>query len=452
MAEAAPLRYPPQLKFIIGNEAGERFSFYGMNSILTIYMAQWLLFEAPDAKASYHLFQMATYLTPLLGGWIADRFLGRYRTILFVSMFYVAGHATLALWEGRTGLFVGLGLIALGAGGIKPCVSAFVGDQFAAEQRTLLERIYGWFYWIVNLGSGTSKLLIPFLLKRYGPAVAFALPGLLMVAATLVFFAGRGVYRRAPPSGPAPHGFLRVVSLALRRLGTGRAGEHWLDVVRDQHPAEAVAGARAVLRIMGVFAGVTLFWALFDQKGSSWVLQARQMDLVMDGWSLEPAQLQALNPFLVLALIPLLTWVVFPALARRGVALAPLTKMTAGMFVTVFSFVAAALVQVLIDGGHAPHVLWQIPQYLFLTVGEVLVAVTGLEFSYTQAPRAMRSTIMSIWYLTVVVGNGLTAIISKIVVVQGAGYFWIFAGLMLAAAIGFRQVARSYRPVPGAAA
>jgi POT family proton-dependent oligopeptide transporter len=409
-------------------------------------MVQHLVVPERDAKAWYHAFIMATYLTPLVGGWIADRFLGRYRTIFWVSFAYLAGHAVLAAWESRAGFLLGLGLIAVGAGGIKPCVSAFVGDQFEAGQQTLLRRIYGWFYWVINLGSGTSKLLIPLLLDRYGPRVAFALPGVLMGLSLLVFWGGRRHYVQAQPSGPARHGFVRVVKDAVRRLGTGRPDEHWLDGARDRHPAEAVAGAKAVFRIVGVFAAVTLFWALFDQKGSSWVLQARQMDLAVGGLVLSPSQLQALNPFLVLALIPLFTWVVFPLLERRGLDFSPLAKMTAGMFLTVLAFAAAAVVQTLIDAGRAPGALWQLPQYVLLTVGEVLVSVTGLEFSYTQAPRSMRSAIMSIWFLTIALGNLLTAAVTEVVALSGAAYFWFFAALMLAAAIAFRWVARRYRP------
>jgi len=439
-------RYPPQVKFIIGNEACERFSFYGMASILVLYMNEHLLYSERDAKAYYHYFFMVSYLTPLVGGWLADRFLGRYRTILWVSFAYVVGHAVLAGWETREGLLVGLALIAAGAGGIKPCVSAFVGEQFRPEQHTLIERIYGWFYWIINLGSATAKLLIPLLLMTHGPRVAFALPGVLMAIALAVFWAGRRHYVRAPPSGPDPHSLLRVVHRAARRIGTGRPGQHWLDLARDHHPAEAVEGAKAVFRIMGVFAAVTLFWALFDQKGSSWVFQARQMDLVFLGRQLSPAQLQAMNPFLVLTLIPIFTWGVFPFLERRGLALSPLRKMTAGMFVTVLSFVSAAVVQTLVDAGRIPHALWQLPQYLLLTVGEVLVSVTGLEFSYTQAPRSMRSTIMSLWFLTVFFGNLLTAVVTKLVRLEGAAYFWLFAALMLGAALVFSAVARSYRP------
>jgi POT family proton-dependent oligopeptide transporter len=203
---------------------------------------------------------------------------------------------------------------------------------------------------------------------------------------------------------------------------------------------------------MSVFAAVTLFWALFDQKSSSWVLQGRQLDPLVGGAALAPEQLQAANPILVMLLIPLFAWVIFPSLEKRGAALTALRKMSAGMFVTVLSFVAAAVVQSLVDEGRAPSLLWQLPQYVLLTTGEVLVSVTGLEFSYTQAPRSMRSTIMSIWFLTVFLGNMLTAVVTKLVRLEGAAYFWFFAALMLAAAVAFHLVARRYRVAPAEAA
>ncbi len=450
---AAPERNPPQVKFIVGTEACERFSFYGMSSILTVYMLQHLLLGEREAKATYHYFVMATYLTPLVGGWIADRFLGRYRTILWISLLYVVGHAVLAAFESRAGFAVGLALIAAGAGGIKPCVSAFVGDQFRLEQRTLLQRVYGWFYWVINLGSATSKIIIPLLLVTLGPRFAFALPGVLMAVALLVFWLGRRHYVAAPPSGPNPHGFLRVVGRAVsparHRRAAARTGS---TPPATATPRRRWTGPGRCCASWAIFAAVTLFWALFDQKGSSWVLQAKQMDLRVLGFTLSPAQLQALNPFMVMALIPLFSWWVFPALERRGIARTPLARMTGGMFIAVLSFAAAAVVQTVLDGGRTPHVLWQIPQYLLLTVGEVLVSVTGLEFSYTQAPRSMRSTIMSLWFLTIALGNLLTAVVSEVVTLRGAAYFWFFAALMLLAALAFRAVARRYRAVPAAAA
>ncbi len=437
-------RYPPQVRYIVWNEGAERFSFYGMRSILTVYMASYLAYPANEAEANYHWFVAACYLTPLAGGWLADRLWGRYRVILWISLGYVVGHALMASWESRWGLFFALSLIALGSGGIKPCVSAYVGDQFRPEQSKLLERVYGLFYWMINLGSTTSTLLIPELLARYGPRVAFAVPGVFMALALLVFLAGRKGYVNQPPTGPNPHAFTRVVADALRRLGT-RPG-HWLDAALDRHPAEAVNGARAVFRIMGVFAAVTGFWALFDQHGSSWVLQAQRMDLQAWGRTLRASQLSALNPVMVLVLIPLFSRGIFPALEKVGLRATPLGKMSAGMFITVLSFASATVVDVLLERGVVLSALWQIPQYLFLTSGEVLVSVTGLEFSYTQAPRSMKSTIMSIWFLAIFAGNLLTALVSRINVFQGWGYFAFFTVLMLAAAAAFLFIARAYRP------
>jgi POT family proton-dependent oligopeptide transporter len=441
MSDAVP-RYPPQIRFVIGNEALERFAFYGARSILTSYLVTHLVVPERDAKAWFHAFLMATYVTPLVGGWLADRFLGRFATILRFSILSIAGYAVLALWPAPEGFVVGAGLVAAGAGGILPCASAFVGEQLPRGDPSLLERVYGWFYWVINLGAAAANLAVPFLLQHHGAAVAFAAPSLAMTVATLVFWWGRRHYVIAPPSGHKPHGFVRVVARAIRRFGTHRAGEHWLDAARDVHPPEAVDGARAVLRVLGIFAAVTVFWALFDQTGSSWVIQAERMDLQVGGWELAPAQLQALNPILVTLLVPLFTVVVLPRLERRGRLLGPLAKMRVGMIATVLSFAVAAALQMVVDSGRATSVLWQFPQYLLLTVGEVLVSVTGLEFSYTQAPRSMRSVIMSIWFLTVFLGNLLTLSVFQLIELGDAASLWFFAALMLVATVAFRAMER----------
>jgi POT family proton-dependent oligopeptide transporter len=450
-------RFPPQIPFIMASEGAERFSFYGMRSILTVYMVQYLLLARHEAEANYHYFVMANYLMPLVGGWLADRFLGRYRVILWLSLGYVAGHAVVAAVETRAGLYAGLALIAVGAGGIKPCVSAFVGDQFRPDQRSLLAKVYGLFYWMVNLGSATSTLLIPWLLKKHGPAVAFGVPGVLMALALVIFVAGRKRYVFVAPTGPNPHSFVKVVASALSRRGQRPPGGDWLETARAVHPAEAVNGARAVFRIMGVFVMVTGFWALFDQHGASWILQATRMNLDvgtveflglrLGGFRLEASQIGAINPFMVLMLVPLFQGVLYPGLVRLGVKVSPLGKMSVGMFLTVLSFVAMAVLQSIIDGGGRPHALWQIVPYLFLTAGEVMISVTGLEFAFTQAPRTMKSTIMSFWMLTTAGGNFIAAVVSQWNRFHGAAYFAFFAGLMLACAIGFVLMARRYRPV-----
>ncbi len=447
MARAETERLPRQIRYLAWNEGCERFSFYGMSSVLTIYMARHLGFPDSDAEANYHLFVFAAYLTPLAGAWLADRFLGRYSVILFLSLGYVLGHGTLAAFESETGLLVGLCLIAAGAGGIKPCAAAFVGDQFTRDNRHLIRKVYDLYYWMINLGSFTASLLIPELLDRFGARVAFAVPGLLMAMALVIFRAGRPGYVLRPPSGPNPHGFFRVVGRAVSRLGTGRLGQPWLEAARDLHPAEAVEGARAVFRILGIFAPIVAFWSLFFQYGSSWVLQAEKMERGLLGYQVKASQMGSLEAVFVLLVIPVFAGWLYPFLERRGLRVTPLRRMGAGMFVAVLSFVWAAGVQMVLDGGGRPHVLWQVPAYLLMAVAEVLVSVTALEFAYTQAPVSMKSVIMSLWYLTISGGSLLTATVAKLNKFHGAGYFVLFAALMFAGAMAFVAVARRYQPV-----
>jgi POT family proton-dependent oligopeptide transporter len=449
MPASAPRdRFPPSIKYLAWNEAAERFSYYGMTSILALHMARNLGIPENESIAWFQVFTFAVYFMPLAGAWLADRYWGRYRTILWLSFGYVAGHATLAAWESPAGLVVGLGLIAIGAGGIKPCASAFAGDQIPPEKGRLLARLYDLYYWMINLGSTLGTLLVPVLLDHVSPRVAFGVPGIAMAAALAVFWAGRDRYLFVPPArgpapGPAPVREARgPVSLAA--LG---------DAPRRQRDALRGETGRTLLRIVAIFAPISVFWALFFQYGSSWTLQAEKLDRDVLGYLVPAGQVQTLDAFLILTLIPLFATVVYPALERRGVRVTALRKMAAGMFLMTFSFVGAALVQAALEAGSAPHVAWQVPQYLFLAVGEVLVSVTALEFAYAQAPPRMKSLVMGLWYVTIAGGSLLTAVVAWLNRFQGVAYFAFFAALQLAAAVVFALVAAGYpeRRAPGAA-
>ncbi len=359
-APRADAPIPRQIRYIIGNEGCERFSFYGMRNILTVFLVTSLLTYLPEAdraraaKDVFHTFVIGVYFFPLLGGWLADRFFGKYHTIFWLSLVYCAGHACLAIFESnRTGFYTGLALIALGSGGIKPCVSAFVGDQFDQTNKHRAKVVFDAFYWIINFGSFFASLLMPIFLRSYGASVAFGIPGALMFIATVILWLGRRHYVMVPPTPPNPHAFLNVARSAL---ASGRRGQVlgiaalagavvsfllipqfgfviaaclalvsiiafggigvWLqlDAVRGEHPPEAIEGVRSVLRVLVLFALVTPFWSLFDQKASTWVLQANAM--TKPSW-FQSSQMQALNPLLVMLLIPFNNLVLYPALRRR---------------------------------------------------------------------------------------------------------------------------------------
>jgi hypothetical protein len=201
----------------------------------------------------------------------------------------------------------------------------------------------------------------------------------------------------------------------------------------------ATEGPLAVLKIISILCFIIVFWALFDQHSSSWVEQAKLMNLRLWGnESAQPNEVQALNPLLVMILIPILN-LVYLGCDRLGIPTPPLRRITIGMFFTASSFVAAALLQGWIDRSGEGQVWfgWQIPQYLLLTIGEVMVSITALEFAYTQAPKRMKSTIMSFLNLTVSLGNVLVALLAYFAGLSLVNFFWVFAGLMAGAALLF---------------
>ncbi|WP_296942108.1 oligopeptide:H+ symporter [uncultured Massilia sp.] len=509
---------PRQIPYIIANEGCERFSFYGMRNILTPFLISTLLLFLPEsertgeAKHVFHTFVIGVYFFPLLGGWLADRFFGKYRTVLWLSLVYCAGHACLAVFEDNVkGFYLGLFLIALGSGGIKPLVSSFVGDQFDHTNKDKAKLVFDAFYWIINFGSFFASLLMPIFLRDYGPAVAFGIPGILMFVATLVFWSGRDKYVHVPPAPADPHSFTRVARTALLArtaaagagagrpglavAGVGAAGAvaalamsfSWgfviaactalvlllafggigvamqLERARGVHPDEAVDGVRGVLRILIVFALVTPFWSLFDQKASTWIVQANAMlrptlSLFGTEFRFEPAQMQALNPLLVMLLIPVNNLFVFPALRKLGWEPTALRRMAAGIVLSSLSWVAIGTIQVVMDGGAAVSMAWQILPYALLTMGEVLVSATGLEFAYSQAPRSMKGVIMAFWSLAVTVGSLWVLIVNASVKndavlghIENTGLgvmafqMYFFAAFAFLAALAFGWYATRYR-------
>jgi POT family proton-dependent oligopeptide transporter len=453
---------PPGVPYIIGNEAAERFSYYGMNSILTIFMTKYLLdkmghlsvMPPAAAEAWYHTFVSVLYLLPLVGAVLADAVFGKFKVVLALSIVYCFGHLTLALMgspvahtiEPRYLLAMGLILIALGAGGIKPCVSTNVGDQFGETNKHLLTRVFNWFYFSINAGSFISTLLIPWLLEPYSaspafkasspslaaflesprlhsPDIAFGLPGVFMMIATIFFWAGRRKFVHIPPAG-------------MRKYAAEIFNKETLKVIGN---------------VLIPVPFVAVFWALWQQNFSSWIVQAESMNRHIFGIDWLSSQIQTVNPIFILIMLPLFSYWLYPQV-EKVVKLTPLRKIGAGLFVTAGSFFLVAVIQKWIDAGDKPGIIWQIWAFVILTAGETLVSPTHLEFSYTQGPVKLKSLIMCTYLIAISLGNQLTAAVNFFiqnpdgsVKLQGASYFMFFVYVMLGTAVLFAIVTPFYK-------
>ena len=418
---------PAGIPFIISNELAERFSFYGMKCILIIFMTNHLLdsnqsvdnMSNTEATYWYHIFTSAVYFTPILGALIADVFLGKYKTILLLSLIYCFGHLSLAINETRMGLTLGLTLIAIGAGGIKPCVSAHVGDQFGKSNSKLISKVFSWFYLAINFGAFVSTMLTPYLLNQYGPSIAFGIPGILMLIATYLFWIGRNTFIHVPPKG--------------------------IHFLKDLFSSE---GIKSILNLSTIYIFVAIFWSLFDQTGSTWVLQAEKLDRHWLGINWYPSQIQAINPIMILFFVPVSSYLIYPFL-NKYIALTPLKKISAGLFLAVPSFLIIGQVEQWISFGYTPSIAWHILAYTILTASEVLISITCLEFSYTQAPNSMKSFIMGLFLLSISLGNIITALINNFIlanstILNSANYYYLFSFMMLITAFLFLLVIKFY--------
>lgn len=443
---------PKAVPYIIGNEAAERFSFYGLRSIMSTFLvAQFFnpsmnpaLQNMAEAQSNemVHLFVTLAYFMPLVGGIMADWFFGKYKVILYVSVIYAIGNLVLALSTHNLTFFsIGLIVIAAAAGGIKSCVSANVGDQFDRSNEHLLSKMYGWFYFTINTGSILATLAIPIIYNKKGPELAFGIPGVLMCLATIVFFMGRKKYVRVPPSGIRKENFVVVSFWAIVQLFKNNRGRSfWQAVSEDRNiTMKAIDGIQAVYRILMVFAFTPVFWALWDQNLAEWVLQAKKLDLHIFGVPFFAEQIQTFNPIFLVSMIPVLTYLVFPALEKMGLRVTPLRKIGAGLFLTAVTFVIIALVQESVDRGGHPTIWWQILAYFILAVAEILVSVTCLEYAYTHSPKSMKSTMSALYLLGISLGNYFTSLVNKSIVnggffsrYTGARYYWLFIGILTA--------------------
>ncbi|KAJ2954424.1 hypothetical protein O0L34_g2692 [Tuta absoluta] len=356
------LPYPKQVGFIVTNEFCERFSYYGMRTILSLYLSVKLGYSDNGATVLYHVFTMVAYFFPVLGAMIADGWLGRFRTIFYLSLVYALGSMLISLTAmpplnlpSVPLTMVALLLIALGTGGIKPCVAAFGGDQFKLpEQEKYLGYFFSMFYFAINAGSLISTFLTPILradVQCFGDedcySLAFGVPAILMVVSIVFFIIGKRWYIIKNPAGNII-GKVAACSwhAIVRSFKSKEKREHWLDHADDKYDTNLIEDVKALLRVLLLFIPLPVFWALFDQQGSRWTFQAARMKQEIGSWSLKPDQMQVVNPLLILVFIPLFEVAIYPCMTWCKLIRKPLHKMIWGGMLAAVAFIISGLVEI----------------------------------------------------------------------------------------------------------
>ena len=423
-------KHPTGFWFIFWGELAERASYYGMRTLLALYLVDVLGFGTSTGAGIMQFYMAAAYLTPLLGGWIADRKLGRYWTIVLFSVPYIAGHLVLGGVQTRTGLFIALPLLALGAGAIKPNTSTLMGMMYEAEKKeALLGRAFSYFYAAINIGSALTSLGLPLLRNRSGYGVALAVPAALMALALVFFASGRRFYPKEAPG--------RVVASTAVK-----APAIWS---RQQRP------------VLSVFLLIAVFWFVYDQTASTWVFFARDhMNLELwRGVFVTPDQIQGLNAVMILVLTPAFNWLWRAMRDRRGAEVRDTDKMMLG-FVIVFFCMATMAVAGGLAGVGKVSAWWAIAATGVITMAELCISVVGLEFAFRRAAVGTKSAITAAFHCMVFVGDSFGGFFDQLYErVSPAAYFALQAAIIAVAAVVFRVVVARMFPVgpaPSAAA
>ena len=409
--------HPTGFWFVFWGELAERASFYGMRTILALYLTEVLAFDQSGGAAVMQFFIAACYVAPLLGGWLADRYLGRYKTILYFSGPYVLGHIILGGIETRTAMFIALGLLALGSGSIKPNTSTLMGYIYEEHKKqALLTEAFSYFYAAINIGAAISSLGLPWIRNHYGYATALMIPAALMVVAFFAFALGKRHYPdEAPNKAPA------------------------------KTPAERAAQWQTLRRIAGVFLLIAVFWFVYDQSASTWIYFAKDhMDLTLwAGVSISPDQIQGLNPVFIVVLTPVFNAIWESWKKRRGSDLPDTRKMLLG-FVIVIACMATMAGAGFLAEANKVSVWWGIVATFVITLSELCVSVVGLEFAYTQALPGTKSTVTAAFLLTVTLGDLAGGFFDRLydTVLTPGPYFAIQTVIVAAAAVAFVWVAR----------
>ena len=408
-------KHPRGLYVLFFTEAWERYSFYSMLSILVLYMDEALRFTPDLVGQVYGGYIAAVYFVPMLGGLIGDRWLGYNRTVILGGVLITIGHFVLAS-ESLATFYVALGLIAFGAGLLKPNISTMVGNLYR-DQPQLKDTAYNIFYMGINIGGFLGPLGVAYFRANYGWSVALGSAGVAMAVALVIFVA----------------------------LNSWIAHAGHLPAAAD-HPAaepDPPDGRERIFALILTFAIITVFWFGFYQNGYSFTLWAR--DNTDTTWS--PEVFYASNGLFIILFTPPLVWF-WSFLRRQNREPSTPAKLVLGMVITVACFALMGLAG--LAGGDTGKVspAWLIGAYALISLAEICLSPMGLSLVARMAPPRVRGVMMGVWFLTISGGGYFAGYLgSRYADMTHSAYYFMVAGIAGGAALLLAFALRWLKPI-----
>ena len=416
--------HPRGLTVLFLTETWAQFSYFGMQAMLVYYMTKQLHFSQPAASALYGGYAAFAYLTPLLGGVIADAWLGQGRSVILGSVLMALGHFALAFQDA---FFPGLFLVGLGNGFFLPSTTTQVGHLYA-EGDSRRDRAYSLYYMGVNIGGFLAPLVCGTIGELYGWHYGFAIAGVGMLIGLVIYLTNQ---KSLPAEAQA------MKSRTALRAPMGPEGK------------------RAVRDLMIIAAIVVLFRIAYEQSGNTIALWAdsrtdRLLHLGQIDFLIPATWFQSINPLLIFTFTPLITWW-WSKQARRGREPEPLSKMALGAALGALAFLL--MIGAALDAG--PHGsaswLWLVGFFALLTAGELYILPVGLSVFSTLAPARVASAMIGVWYIAKFAGGLFSGWLGAYwQVLPSSGFFLIGAAFALLAAAGL-VLAQRRRVLPSRA-
>lgn len=481
--------------FILGNECSERLAFYGMSSNMVNYLKNKFHYGNASAAKTNSNWSGTCCITPLIGAFVADSYLGRYWTIVIFSIVYFFGMTLLTLSasvpklkppckEGvdchvstaQTGVFfLSLYLIALGTGGIKPCVSSFGADQFDETdegEKKKKSSFFNWFYFSINIGSLIASSVLVWIQENVGWGLGFGIPAVAMGIAICSFLIGTRLYRHQRPGGSPLTRIVQVIVASFRKWNEKFPDES-SSLYEVQDKESVIEGSRklahtdtflffdraaietssdrvhvgpispwhlctvtqveefkSIIRLLPIWASGIIFAAVYSQMSNLFLELGDVMNTQMGPhFKIPSAALSVSDTVSVILWVPVYDRLIVPFARKysghqRGFT--QLQRMGIGLVISIFSMVVAAIVEIKRLDMAREHkfykddrvdmsIFWQIPQYFLIGAAEVFTFIGQLEFSYDQAPDAMRSLCSALSLTTGALGNYLSSLLVTIV-------------------------------------